>query len=117
MVNVISSAYSARSYSMLLTTIFQYFNIDLDGESDIRICKPSEAIDNGSISHLGYELHGNEWFMNTTCVPAIAEEASDEEAAMDIPPPTAAPLSPPPTVGAGSSSATFDYASAFHNLS
>ena len=106
MANVLSSIDSVLPYGMLLTTILWHFEINLDGETDIRICKPSDAIDNGLISWLGYELHGNEWVLKTTFILAAAEEASDEEGAMDIP-----PLSP--TTGAGSSHASFDYASAF----
>ena len=41
-----------------------------DSESDIRVNKPSDAIDNGSISQLRYELHGHEWVEKTTRVPA-----------------------------------------------
>ena len=111
MENVLSSAHSVLPYGMLLTTIFQHFDIDLDGESDIRVCKPSHIIDNGSISHLRYELPGNVWVLKTTCVPTAAEEESDDEAAIDITllSPIAVPSPPPPTAGAGSSSTPFDW--------
>ena len=93
MANVLSSAISVLPYGMFLTTIFHHFDLDLDGESDIRVCKPSDAIDNGSISHLRYELHGHKWVLKTTCVLAAVKEESDEEVATDIPlpSPTAAP--------------------------
>ena len=123
MANVLSSTHSVLPYGMLLTTIFQHFEINLDGEIDIRIYKPSNAINNGSISGLGYELQRNEWVLKTTRVPATAEEVSDEEEAMDIPPPspttTPSPstIAPSPTPGAGSSSLSFNYANAFQDLS
>ena len=50
MANVLASAHSVLPYGMLLDTIFQYFEIDLDGETDIRICKTFDVIDHGSIS-------------------------------------------------------------------
>ena len=59
MANVLASAHSVFPYDMLLTAIFQHFGVDFDGEADIRIYKPSDAIDNGSISCLGYELEQN----------------------------------------------------------
>ena len=73
--------------------------------------KSSDAIDNASISHLGYELHGYQWVEKTTRVPTTIEEESDEEAKMDIPPPspTHAPSPPPPTIGVGSSAAPPDW--------
>ena len=121
MANVLFSAHSILPYGMLLTTIFQYFKINVDGETDICICKPFDSIDNGSISRLGYELQRKKWVLKTTCVLVTAEEVSDEEAATEIPPPSpiAAPSSPSLTAGAGASSsyASFNYASAFQNLS
>ena len=100
---------------MLLTTIFQYFDISLDGDTDIRVCKPFDAIDSGSISRHGYELVKNKWVLKTTQVPATTEEASDEEATMDTPPhsPTVASSL---TASVGSSAAPFDYANDFQNL-
>ena len=59
MTNVLAFAHSVLPYDMLLTTIFQYFEVDLDGETDINICKPFDAIDHYSISRLGYELERN----------------------------------------------------------
>ena len=104
MANVLTSAYSVLPYCMLLTTIFCHFGLDLNSESDIWVSKPSDAIDNGSISQLGYELHGHQWVKKTTCSPAV-EINSDEEVAMDIPPSSPRPL----TTGAGSSSALPDW--------
>ena len=116
MANVLSSATSVLLYGMLLTTIFHHFDLDLDGESDIRVCKPFDAIDNGSISRLRYELHRHEWVLKTTHVPIADEEESNEEAAMNIPLPSpAAALSPPPsTTGAKASSTPVDW---YQNLS
>ena len=110
MANGLSSVNSVILYGMLLTTIFCHFDLDLDGESDIRVCKPSETIDIGSISRLRYELHGHKWVLKITHVPATAEEESDEEAVENIPSPspTAAPSPPPLTVGVGSSSIPVD---------
>ena len=56
--NVLSSVHSVLPYGLLLTTIFQHFEINLNGETDIHLCKMSDAIDNGSISRLDYELQG-----------------------------------------------------------
>ena len=119
MANILSSAHNVLPYGMPLTIIFRYFDIDLDGESNILICKPSNAINNSSIFHLGYELHGNESVLKTTRVPTAAKGVNDEEATMDIPPPSPTTVlsSFLPTAGARSSSATFDYASALQNLS
>ena len=81
MTNVLASAHSVHPYDMLLTTIFQYIGIDLDGETDICICKPSYAIDNGFISRLGYELERNQLVSNTSCVHDADKGESDEKAA------------------------------------
>ena len=110
MANILSSTYCVLPYGMLLTTIFWHFDIDLDGESYIRVCKSSDAIDNSLISRLRNVFHGNEWVLKTTRVPAAAKKESDEEAAMDTPPPspTIAYSLPSLTVGAGSSSVPFN---------
>ena len=50
MTNILASAHSVLPYDMFLTTIFQHFEIDLDGETNIHICKSSDAIDHNSIS-------------------------------------------------------------------
>ena len=54
--------------------------------------------------------------MKTTCVPVSAVDESDEEAALDIPPPSPT-TAPSLTTSVGFSSAPFDYSSAFQNLS
>ena len=54
--------------------------------------------------------------MKTTRVLAAAEDESNEEAAMDIPPPSHT-TTPSPTAGSSSLAAPFNYASAFQNLS
>ena len=59
MTNVLASAHSVRPYGMLVTAIFQHFVVNLNGEINIHICKPFNAIDNGFISRLGYELERN----------------------------------------------------------
>ena len=112
MANVLSSAHSILPYGMLLSTVFQACDIDLDGQTDIRVNKPSDAIENGSITWLGYEHKGREWVEKVAHAPATIEKDTDEEAEMDIHPssPTGA-LSPPtpPTAGVGSSSAPLDW--------
>ena len=90
---------------------FCHFGLNLDGEIDIRMSKPSDAIDHSYIARLGYELHGHEWVEKATRVSAIVKEDNDEEAAMDIPPTslTDVPSPPPPTTRVGSSSAPPDW--------
>ena len=121
---------SVLPYGMLFTTIFRHFGLDLDYESYIQVSQPSDAIDNGSISRLGYELHGHQWVENTTRAPAnieeeSIEEESNEEATMEIPPPSPTTqmnvhsclliASPPPsTTDVGSSSALLNW---YQNLS
>ena len=62
--------------------------------------KPSDAIDNACISRLGYELVNGDWREKGA---RVHDDETDEEAAMDIPPPSphAAP-SPPPATGSSS---------------
>ena len=50
MANVLTSSYSVVPYGMLLTTIFCHFGLNLDSETDIRMSKPSDAIDNSCIA-------------------------------------------------------------------
>ena len=84
MANVLSSEHNVLLYDMLLTIVFQYFEIDLDDETDIHICKSFDTIDHSSISRLGYEFGRNQWVLKTLCVPDAVEDESDEEATMDI---------------------------------
>ena len=97
---------------MLLTTVFQHFEINLESETDIRICKLSDAINHISISRLGYELERNQWVLKTSGVPATTQNESDKEAAIDIP-----PLSPSVAhssiAGVGFLAVLFNYVSAF----
>ena len=60
MSNVLASTHSVIPYRMLLTTIFQHFDINLDGETDIQVCESSDAINNSCISQLSYELMRNQ---------------------------------------------------------
>ena len=112
MANVLAFAYSVLPYDMLLATIFQHFEIGLDDKTDMCICKSSDAIDHNSVSLLGYELERNQWVLKTTHVPAATEDESDEEASIDIPPPSPT-ASPSSIVGVGPSVAPFNYAKAF----
>ena len=78
----------------ILSWAFTY-DLDLDSESDIRISKPSDAIDHASIAHLGYEYDGSRWVEKAGHALARVEFDTDEEAEMDIPPPSpTAPTSP-----------------------
>ena len=92
---------------MLLTLVLQSFGVDLDSEVDIRMSKPSNYIDNACISRLGYKFDGRHWVEKAGCALAMVDIDSDEEAEMDIPPPsTIAPASPhspppPPSTAAG----------------
>ena len=120
MANVLTPTHSVFPYDMLLTTIFQHFDINWDGDTNILVCKPSDAIDNSSVPRLDYEPVRNPWVLKTTRVFVAAEEESDKEVDMDIPhsSPTVASLTivSSLTTGAGSLAALSDYASAFQNL-
>ena len=105
---VFTSSRSIFPYGLLLTTIFQHFEVDLDSESDVRMSKPSDYVDNACITRLGYEHNGCKWHAPA----AVHLESTDEEAEMDVPPPSpTAPPSPPPasTTATGSSSAPPDW--------
>ena len=120
MVNVLTSAHSVLPYGMLLTTMFRACGLDLDSESDIKISKPSDAIAHACTVHLGYEFDGRRWVEKAGRALAIVEVDTDEEADMDIPPPSpttpASPHSPPPapSTTAGASSAP---PNCYHDLS
>ena len=104
--NVLTSAHSVLPYGMLLTTVFRAYDLDLDGEIDIKVSKPSDAIDNACIARLGCEHNGRKWVEKVARAPAVVEEDTDKEPEMDIPhpSPTSAPSPPtPPTAGVGSS--------------
>ena len=118
MANVLSSTHSVLPYGMILSTVFQAFDLNLDSESDIRVSKRSDAIDCASISRLGYEYVGGRWVEKGRHAPARVDLDTDEEAEMDIPPPSpTAPAYPhvptpaPPThrPGTGSSSTPPDW--------
>ena len=104
---------------MLLTTLFRACDLDLDSESDIRISKPSDAIDHACIAHLGYEFDGRRWVEKAGHAPAVIDVDTDEEAKMDIPPPSPTTPSslhsppPVPSTNAGASSASPDW---YHDL-
>ena len=114
MAKVLTSSRSILPYGMLLTTIFQFFGIALDNESDIKMSKPSDNIDNVCITQLGYEYNGRRWVEKVACASLVVDVDTDEAAEMDIPPPL--PTAPPslhsphlaPSTDAGSSSAPPD---------
>ena len=92
----------------------------MDSESDIRISKPSDAIDHACIACLRYEFDGRCWVEKVGRDPAMVDVDTDKEAEMDIPPPSpTAPTSlyslpPAPSTTAGASSASPDW---YHDLS
>ena len=110
MANGLSSAHSVLPYGMLLTTLFQACDVDLDSESDIRISKPFDAIKYTCIARSGYEFDGRRWVKKAGCAPAMVDIDTDEEAEMDIPPPSpttpASPHSPPPAPSATASASS-----------
>ena len=75
-------------YGMMLTSIFRYFGLDLDSEIEVRMCKASDSIDNSSISRLGYTHTARGWVEKDLSALAPMEINTDEEAEMDIPPPS-----------------------------
>ena len=92
----------------------------MDSKSHIRISKPSDAINHACIVSLGNEFNGRRWVEKASCAPAVVDMDTDEEAEMDIPPPSptapVSPHSPPPTPSTtvGASSALSDW---YHDLS
>ena len=95
MTNVLTSAHSVLPYGMLLTTLFRACDLDLDSENDIRISKLSDAIDHPFITRLGYEFDARRWVEKAGHAPAMVDVDTDEEAKMDILPPSpTAPASP-----------------------
>ena len=81
----------------------------------MRLSKSSNHIDHACISRLGYEFDGRHWVEKAGRTPAMVDLDYDEEATMDIPPPSptalASPHSPSPTPATddGSSSAPPDW--------
>ena len=110
MTKVLASSTSILPYGMLLTTVFQCFGVNLDSESDVRMSKPSDNINNACITPLGYEHDGRRWVEKAARALTVVDVETDEEA--EIPPPslTAPPSSysppPAPSTAAGSSSAS-----------
>ena len=84
MAKVLTSSRSILPYGMLLTTIFQFFRVDLDNEVDIRMSKPSNNIDNACITSLGYEFNGRRW-VEKARAHVVVDMDTDEEVGMDIP--------------------------------
>ena len=119
MCKVLTSSKSIIPYGMLLTTVFQSFRVDLDSEVDLRMSKSFDYIDNACIAHLGYEFDGRHWVEKVGRAPSMVDVDIDEEAEMDIPPPSpttpASPHSPPPALTTiGGSSFALDW---YHDLS
>ena len=114
MSRVLTFSKGILSYGMLLTTIFRHFALDIDSESDVRMSKPFDAIDNVCITRLGYEHDGHHWIEKVARAPTVVDVDTNEEAEMDIPPlsPTT-PHSPPPH-GTDSSSNCPEW---YHDLS
>ena len=81
MAKVIASSKSILPYGMLLTIIFEEFGIDLDSESDVRIPKTSNFIDNACLVRLGYQHDGRRWNERAHRAPAIVSLDSIDEGA------------------------------------
>ena len=103
-------------YGMMLTTIFRHFGFDLDKETEVRMCKALDSINNTYISHLGYIHNRCQWVEKGFSASAPEEIDIDEEVETGIPPPfphhydSGTPtLSPPHLVDACSSSASPDW--------
>ena len=112
MAKVLTSSRIIWPYGMLLTTIFQFFGVDLDSESDIRMSKPSHNTDNACIAWLGYEYDGHHWVEKAARAPVVVDVETNKEAEMDIPPSSPiAPHSPPTALSTivGSSTAPLDW--------
>ena len=88
MKNVNTYVHSVLPYGMLFTTIFQHFRVNLDDEMDIRAYKHIDAIDNESITHMGYEEVNHKRVPKTSRAPVDDEDESEDEATMGIPPPS-----------------------------
>ena len=84
---------------MVLTLMFRACCFDLSTETYLRIPKPSNAIDNACITRLGYECINGDWREKGAYVPDALDDKIDEEAEIDIPPPSPhdAPSAPPAT--------------------
>ena len=67
--------------------------MDLSVETDVRMPKPSDAIDNACISHLRYELINGDWREKGA---RVHDDETDEKAAMDIPHPSPHVVPSPP---------------------
>ena len=64
----------------------KWFGVDLYSESDTRISKPSDNIDNAYITRLGYEYDGCRWVEKAARAPTMVDVEINEEVEMDIPP-------------------------------
>ena len=108
MSKVLTSSRSILPYGMLLTSVFQSFGVNLDSEVDLRMSKAFDYIDNACISRLGYKFDGGHWDEKGGRAAMV-----DEEAEMDILPPSptapASPHSPPSPTVVGTSSAPPDW--------
>ena len=100
MSNLLTSAHGILAYGMILTTLFRACHIDLSTKTDVRMPKPSNAIDNACITRLGYEYIEGQWLEKGACVPAALEDDIDKEA---IPPPSPHVVTSPPPLGTRSS--------------
>ena len=99
MSNLLTSTHGILPYGTILTTLFRACHIDLSTETDVRMPKPSDVIDNACIACLGYECISGDWREKGAYVPDALDDKIDEEAEIDIPPPSPhdAPSAPPAT--------------------
>ena len=76
--------------------------------------KPFDNIDNAYITRLGYEYDEHRWVEKATRASTMVDVDTDDEAEMDIPPPSSttppSPHSPPPapSIATGSSFTPLD---------
>ena len=61
MSNLLTSTHDILPYGMVFTLMFRACGFDLSAETDVRMPKPFDAIDNACITRLGYEFTNGDW--------------------------------------------------------
>lgn len=70
---------------MVLSKVFEYFNINKNDETDRQLWKTSDDIGNGTITHIDYEKVQCPWVLKHPATRAQQDEDNiDEEAIMKI---------------------------------
>ena len=88
MSNLLTSAHGILPYGMILTTLFRACHIDLSTKTDVRMPKPSDAINNACTTRLGYEYIEGKQLEKGSHVPAALDYEIDEDAETNVPPPS-----------------------------